>query len=44
MFQIEAENATAVLGLRDIAATRALNPALQSFDTWLAAHQQLIPR
>lgn len=44
MFQIEAENATTVLGLRDVAATRALNPALQSFDTWLAAHQQLIPR
>lgn len=44
MFQIEAENAAAVLGLRDIAATRALNPALQSFDLWLATHWHLIPR
>ena len=44
MFQIEAENAASVLGLRDVAATRALHPALQSFDQWLATHWQLMPR
>lgn len=44
MFQIEAENATAILGLRDVAATRQLNPTLQSFSEWLATYQQQIPR
>lgn len=44
MFQLEAENAAAILALRDVAATRQLNPALQFFDEWLAIHQQQIPR
>jgi uncharacterized protein YbjT (DUF2867 family) len=43
MFQIEAEHADAVLGSRSIEASRTLNPALQSFEMWLARNKQLIP-
>jgi uncharacterized protein YbjT (DUF2867 family) len=44
MFQIQAENAPAILKLRNVAATRQLNPRLQTFREWLARHQQQIPR
>lgn len=43
MFQIEAENAEAVLSLRSVAQTRALNPQLQSFSDWLAVYKDQIP-
>lgn len=43
MFQIEAEYAEAVLGIRNVAATRALHPTVQSFDQWLDQHKQQIP-
>lgn len=43
MFQIEAENAEAVLSLRNVAQTRALNPQLQSFADWLAEYKDQIP-
>lgn len=42
MFQIEAEHATAVLGSRDLACTRDLNPELQTFATWLAEQRGLL--
>ena len=38
MFQFYAEDADRFTGDRDLTRTRELNPALQSFDTWLAAH------
>jgi uncharacterized protein YbjT (DUF2867 family) len=43
MFQIEAENAEAILGLRSVEQTRALNPQLQSFAVWLAEYKDQIP-
>ena len=44
MFQIEAEHAGEVLGVRGVEASRKLNPDLQSFDTWLAHNKACIPR
>lgn len=43
MFQIEAENAEAVLSLRSVAQTRGLNPQLQPFADWLAVYKDQIP-
>jgi uncharacterized protein YbjT (DUF2867 family) len=43
MFQFYAEFGDYFTGIRDIAAARALNPALQSFDTWLARNKDRIP-
>ena len=43
MFQFNVEFADAFCGARDIAATRALNPALQTFPQWLAANAARIP-
>jgi hypothetical protein len=43
MFQIEAEHAAAVLGSRDLARTRDLNPELQTFAAWLAEYRGLLP-
>ncbi|MBK9942302.1 MAG: NmrA/HSCARG family protein [Kouleothrix sp.] len=42
MFQIEAEHAAEVLGARDLARTRDLNPELQTFAAWLAEHRGLL--
>ncbi|RZS32277.1 uncharacterized protein YbjT (DUF2867 family) [Herbihabitans rhizosphaerae] len=43
MFQYYAENEKAFVGDRDLDLVRELNPGLQSFDTWLAAHKADIP-
>jgi len=43
MFQYYRDFETEVCGVRSVARTRELNPALQSFDQWLAAKKQLIP-
>lgn len=43
MFQFYAECAEAVNGMRDVKRTRLLNPALLSFDAWLAANASKIP-
>ena len=43
MFQIEAEHADDMLGVRNIEASRKLNPALQSFDVWLTLNKNRIP-
>jgi uncharacterized protein YbjT (DUF2867 family) len=43
MFQFYAEFADYFTGARDIAVARALNPALQTFDTWLARNKDKIP-
>ncbi|MGW7101782.1 NmrA/HSCARG family protein [Streptomyces sp. NPDC054838] len=40
MFQYYAECADRFTHARDVAAIRALNPALQDFATWLAAHRE----
>ncbi|WP_369142415.1 NmrA/HSCARG family protein [Streptomyces sp. R44] len=40
MFQYYADCEERVTAARDLAAVRALNPALQSFSTWLAAHHE----
>ncbi len=40
MFQFYHDCAKDVLGMRDVARTRALNPKLQSFDAFLAANQK----
>lgn len=39
MFQYYADCADRFTAARDLAAIRDLNPALQDFDTWLAAHR-----
>ena len=44
MFQIEAERASEVLGVRSVETSRKLNPDLQSFDTWLARNKERIPQ
>ena len=43
MFQFNVEFADAFCAARDLAQSRALNPALQSFAQWLAANKGRIP-
>jgi len=43
MFQFNAEFADYFTGARSLSVARALNPSLQSFDTWLAANKSRIP-
>lgn len=43
MMQFYAENERQFVGDRDLGAVRALNPELQSFDTWIAANKNAIP-
>ncbi|MCO5122505.1 MAG: NmrA family NAD(P)-binding protein [Rhizobacter sp.] len=43
MFQFNTEFAADFCRVRDLAATRALNPALQTFRQWLAANKARIP-
>jgi uncharacterized protein YbjT (DUF2867 family) len=43
MFQWQRDFEKEYAGPRDVAATRALNPELQSFDTWLKANISRVP-
>jgi uncharacterized protein YbjT (DUF2867 family) len=43
MFQVNRDFATDFCAVRDLKATRALNPALQTFDQWLAQNGSRIP-
>ncbi|MGK2936041.1 MAG: NmrA/HSCARG family protein [Gemmatimonadaceae bacterium] len=43
MFQFYAEFEEQLAGTRDLAKARALNPALQTFDQWLARNKEKIP-
>ncbi|HEU4700522.1 MAG TPA: NmrA/HSCARG family protein [Gemmatimonadales bacterium] len=43
MFQFYRDFSGDVLGMRDVAAARALNPALETFDQWLQEHAREIP-
>ena len=43
MFQFNRDFAAACCGARDRQLTRVLNPALQSFDAWLARNRERIP-
>ena len=43
MFQFYADFEHVVCGARDLELSRALNPALQTFDTWLARNKMRIP-
>jgi len=43
MFQFKHDFEDYFCGIRDIGASRALNPKLQSFDDWLAEHADNIP-
>ena len=43
MFQFNVEFADAFCDARDLAAARALNPAMQTFRQWLAANRSRIP-
>jgi uncharacterized protein YbjT (DUF2867 family) len=43
MFQFKRDFEEAFCGARNIEASRALNPALQSFDAWLAENGSRIP-
>jgi uncharacterized protein YbjT (DUF2867 family) len=43
MFQLYRDFEAEVLGARDISLTRSLDPALQTFDQWLALNKQKIP-
>ena len=43
MFQFKALFEAEYCGPRDIDATRALDPELQDFDTWLAGNADKIP-
>jgi hypothetical protein len=43
MFQYYAENAARFTADRDPDRVRELNPLLQSFPDWLAAHRDTIP-
>ena len=43
MFQFNPEFATEFCGARDLATSRALNPALQTFRQWLASNKASIP-
>lgn len=44
MFQFKRDFETEFCGLRDLALSRSLNPALQTFEAWLAANVARIPR
>lgn len=43
MFQFKRDFEEAYCGLRDLRLSRELNPALQTFERWLAAHKERIP-
>ncbi|MFE0020879.1 NmrA/HSCARG family protein [Amycolatopsis sp. NPDC059021] len=43
MFQFYAESEKTFIGDRDLDAVRELNPELQTFATWLAAHKDAVP-
>ena len=43
MFQFYRDFEPDVNAIRDVARSRSLNPALQSFETWLAANASRIP-
>jgi hypothetical protein len=43
MFQIYDEFAAPLNATRDVARSKALNPALQDFSTWLAGNASRIP-
>jgi uncharacterized protein YbjT (DUF2867 family) len=43
MFQFNTEFAAEFCGARDVAAARALNPALQTFRQWLASNKNALP-
>ena len=43
MFQFKRDFQKDYCGVRDVEASRVLNPALQSFDQWLARNKNLIP-
>jgi hypothetical protein len=43
MFQFKRDFQSVFCGARDVDATRRLNPALQTFATWLARHKDRIP-
>jgi hypothetical protein len=43
MFQFKREFERDFRAARDVAASRALNPSLQSFDEWLARNAKRIP-
>lgn len=43
MFQVYEEFAKEMNELRNVAGSKALNPQLQNFDQWLAAHAKQIP-
>ena len=43
MFQFKRDFQEAFCGARPVAGTRELNPALQTFDAWLAANKSRIP-
>lgn len=40
MFQYDVDNEAAFVASRDLGVARKLNPELQSFETWLAAHAE----
>ncbi len=43
MFQFKRDFESAYCGARDLARSRALNPALQTFDQWLASNKTRVP-
>jgi hypothetical protein len=43
MFQFKRDFEEYFCGARNLAFSRAVNPALQTFETWLAAHRDRIP-
>jgi uncharacterized protein YbjT (DUF2867 family) len=43
MFQFKRDFNDYFVGIRDLAATRSLNPELQTFDQWLGQHKHKIP-
>ena len=43
MFQFNHDFAAEFCAARDLAFSRSLNPALQTFDAWLAANAKRIP-
>ena len=43
MFQFKRDFEKDFCGARSLAVSRALNPALQTFDQWLARNKALIP-
>ena len=44
MFQFKHDFNDYFTGARDLDETRALNPSLQTFDAWLAANKDQLPR